>query len=433
MLKIYNTLTKKIEPFIPVDKDQVKMYVCGPTVYSHIHIGNARPVIFFDMLKKYLEFIGYNVYYVSNITDIDDKIIEEAKKLNIKEEELTTTYTNAFIEASLSLGSSLPNLMPKATHYIENIITYIEQLLAKDFAYITSSGIYFNTNKLQNYGQLSGQNLEELAKSVRITNQSDKKDFRDFTLWKFTTDGLNFNSPWGNGRPGWHTECAVMNNEIFNGMIDIHGGGSDLVFPHHENENAQNMAIHNHGLSKYWMHVGRVDFDNVKMSKSLGNTVLVKDLIDPISYRLLILAHHYRTPINYSEELKQEFIEMNDRIVRTIKRTHIKLGLNINKDNINNEYLTNFKNEMNNDLNTPNVITLILEIIKNMNKEKDIFKLEQLFNTLNIILQCLSLKPQYNLTKETILLYNSWQEARQNKDFVKADELREKLLKEGWI
>lgn len=434
MLKIYNTQTRKIEEFIPIKDNKVNMYVCGPTVYSDIHVGNARPVIFFDVLKNYLEFINYDVYYVSNITDVDDKIIEEAKKINITELELTKKYTKAFIDATNKVNSNLPDLMPKATNYINEMINYIEVLINKGYAYVKDSGVYFETTKLSEYGTVSNQNSEELEKSVRIENKGDKKDFRDFSLWKITDDeGVKFKSPWGDGRPGWHTECAVMNYEIFDGPIDIHGGGSDLIFPHHENENIQTVAHSDHGLSKYWMHVGRLDFGDEKMSKSLGNTILVKDIKEPLAFRMLILAHHYRRPINFNEELFNEYIQVFDRITKALMRANLKLGLEFNKEEVDETIINKFIVEMNNDLNTSNVITLILQEIKNLNKINDIIDIKTSYNSITKILNVLNVMPKYELTNDVINKYQAWEEARKNKDFNLADTLRNELLNEGWI
>ncbi|HKL95515.1 MAG TPA: cysteine--tRNA ligase [Haploplasma sp.] len=433
MLKIYNTESRKIEVFKPINDKMVTIYVCGPTVYSNIHIGNARPVIFFDMVKNYLLYKGYQVNYVSNITDVDDKIIEEAKRLNISESELTTEFTNAFIDASLKVGSKLPDFMPKATNYIVEMIKYISELISSGYAYATKSGVYFRTKKIDNYGSISNQKLDELEASVRIENKSDKEDFRDFTLWKNTTEGLSFESPWGVGRPGWHTECAVMNHEIFDGTIDIHGGGSDLIFPHHENENAQTLAHSNYNLANYWMHVGRLDLDNTKMSKSLGNTVLVKDLLDPISFRLLILAHNYRNPINYSNELLEEFSNMYDRIVRTIKRTLIRINMSDETDLINDELMDMFNKHMDDDFNTPNVVTLILDIIKDLNKPNNDKETNMLYNTLINILNVLGINPNITLSNDIIELHSKWNEARSNKDYALADLYRNELTEKGWI
>ncbi|WP_026392013.1 cysteine--tRNA ligase [Haploplasma modicum] len=434
MFEIYNTMTRKIEEFKPVKDNHVSIYVCGPTVYSYIHIGNARPVIFFDMLKNYLTYKGYDVNYVSNITDIDDKIINEAKVLKVKEEELTNKFIEEFIKDTKRIGSKLPDQMPKATNYISEMIDYIDDLIDKGYAYKTKSGVYFKTTKLDSYGSLSKQNKDDLEESVRIENKSDKLDFRDFSLWKNTEEGLSYDSPFGIGRPGWHTECAVMNNDIFGETIDIHGGGTDLIFPHHENENAQTIAHSNHGLANYWMHVGRVDLDNIKMSKSLNNTILVKDLKDPISYRLLILAHHYRNPINYSDELYLEFISMYDKIIRTLKRTRLMFGSSFDQNMFDQEILNKFEKEMDQDLNTPNVITLILEVIKELNKtNSDIIKMIKLYNSLKTILEVLGLMPEIKLEEKTLKSYMLWQQARLDKDYAKADLLRKELLEEGWI
>lgn len=432
MIEIYNTLNKKIEPFKPINDNEVTMYVCGPTVYSDIHIGNARPVIFFDLVKNYLEFIGLKVKYVSNITDIDDKIIDEAKKLKITEKTLTEKYTEEFIKASLLVGSKLPDLMPKATDYIQGIIDNTKKLVDKGFAYVRDSGVYFNINKLDDYGLLSNQDKNMLEESVRIENKTDKLDARDFTLWKTTTDGINYNSPFGVGRPGWHSECAVMTEEIFKGTIDIHGGGSDLIFPHHENEIAITKAHSNHDLANYWMHVGRVDLDKEKMSKSIGNTILVKDLKEPISYRLLIINHHYRNPINYSLELMEEFMQMYDRIKRTLMRTSLKLGLK-KHDLLDEVIINSFKEYMNDDFNTPNVITLVLSEIKNLNKFDDLTELNKKYNSLKKILEVLGVLPQYELTKEVIETFSMWEKARSDKDYELADKLRDLLTEEGWI
>lgn len=433
MLKIYNTLTRKVEEFKPINDNKVNMYVCGPTVYSDIHIGNARPVIFFDVFKNYLQYLNYDVYYVSNITDIDDKIIEEAKKLEILEHELTEKYTDAFIKATNKVNSNLPDLMPKATEYIDNIIAYVEDLIEKDYAYVTNSGVYFKSGSFDEYGILSKQDKDELEASVRIENKGDKQDFRDFSLWKKTTDGLNYDSPWGKGRPGWHTECAVMNHEIFKGKIDIHGGGSDLIFPHHENENIQTIAHSDHDLSKYWMHVGRLDFESEKMSKSLGNTVLVKDIKDGLAFRMLVLAHHYRRPINFNDELYDEYLQNFERLKKTLMRTNLKLGLNFNKEVFNNEIIEKFVNEMNNDLNTANVVSIILQEIKTLNKINDIIDINKTYNSIVMILKVLNIMPKFELTEKVLEKYNNWEKARSDKNFALADKLRDELMDEGWI
>jgi cysteinyl-tRNA synthetase len=437
MLKLYNTLTQNIEEFKPIKPNQVSMYVCGPTVYGDIHLGNARPVIFFDVLKRYLTFIGYDVLYVSNITDVDDKIIEKAKELQIKESILTEMYTEAFIEMSVALGSILPDEMPKATMFIRHMVKYIEDLIKSGHAYAKPSGVYFRVNTVKDYGILSKQNIDELNQGVRITLDDDKEDPRDFSVWKNTEEGLHFDSPWGKGRPGWHTECAVMNHEIFGGEIDIHGGGSDLKFPHHENEMAQTIVHDHHHLAKFWMHVGRLDVDNIKMSKSLGNIKWVKEIIeevDPLSFRLLMVGHHYRQPIHYSDELMMQFEKEYDKIKRALKKAFLSLSLEKIGASLHiHDYIDQFKHHMNDDLNVPNVMTLVHELIKELNKEKDITRIASLYETLRIILEILGIMPKFQIEDETLILYKNWAEARENKEFERADQLRKQLSEQGWM
>jgi cysteinyl-tRNA synthetase len=437
MLKLYNTMSKKVETFQSIYEKKVSMYVCGPTVYGDIHIGNARPIIVFDMLRKYFNHLDYEVQYVSNITDVDDKIIDKAKELNVDEVSLTNQYTAAFIEMSESLGSELPNQMPKATHYIEAMIKYIESLIQLEFAYQTNNGVYFRVSKLKTYGQLSKQNIDELSEGVRIQLSSEKEDPKDFTLWKTTSDGLNFSSPFGQGRPGWHTECAVMNHEIFGEKIDIHGGGSDLIFPHHENEIAQSMAHDHHALANVWMHVGRLDFNFEKMSKSLGNIIFVKDLIQnyqPQAFRLFMVAHHYRQPIQYQESLMDQFSQEYERILRTIKKVSLKLALENKKDHkLDEQYIEQFEIAMNDDLNTPNVLTIIYEMIKAMNKINDLTQLSSLLTTVLYILKTLGIELNSHVEQAIIDTYKDWEQARFNKNYEEADRFRQKLIEQGWL
>ena len=437
MLKIYNTLSQSIENFEPHHKPKVNMYVCGPTVYGDIHLGNARPIIFFDVVKRYLSFLGYDVHFVSNITDIDDKIIEKAKALKISEKELTNDYTKRFMNMTLSLGSMLPDELPKATEFVEEMITYIKNLVEQGSAYQTSSGVYFRVDSVKDYGILSKQNMEELNEGVRISLDKEKENPRDFSIWKNTTDGLNYDSPWGKGRPGWHTECAVMNHEIFKEEIDIHGGGSDLKFPHHENEIAQTIAHDHHHLSKYWMHVGRLNIDDIKMSKSLGNITLVKDLLeayDPFSFRLLMINHHYRQPINYTQDLMIQFSREYDKINRALKKAFLMMSLeNIDSKEVDQSIIDEFIEIMNQDFNIPNVMTLIYDVLKQLNKEKDSNRIAVLYHTIKTILDVLGIMPLYTLEDETLLIYRQWEAARQQKDFQLADQLREQLSKRGWM
>ncbi len=435
-MKIYNSLTDKKEEFKTIKEHELSMYVCGPTVYSYIHIGNARPVVFFDVVRRYFNYLGYFVKYVSNITDIDDKIILEASKLNIKEKELTDVYTEAFFKDSQALGSLEPTMLPKATDYITEMIFYIADLIERGYAYQGTEGVYFRVQKINDYGHLSNQKTDDLISGARIEENKDKENPLDFTLWKKTTLGLNYDSPWGKGRPGWHTECACMNKTIFKELIDIHGGGSDLKFPHHENEIAQSKAISNHELAKTWMHVGRLDLDKVKMSKSLGNIVLVKDLLKEVPYqafRILILAHHYRQPINYSDDLMQQFIGEWDRINRSLKQALLEISVEEYKKIYYDDLLIEkFKEAMDDDFNTPNAFTIIYEVIKELNKAKEISEKSKFYYTATMLLNILGISlDQQKLTKEQIKDYRDWQIARSEKRYQDADEIRIRLIQAG--
>lgn len=437
MLKLYNTLTQTIEDFEPVQRNKVSMYVCGPTVYGDIHLGNARPVIFFDVVKRYLSYLGYEVLFVSNITDVDDKIIDKAKEMKVDEKVITKEYTKRFIEIMDALGSVNPDIMPKATEYVPHMVEYIQDLIEKGYAYARPSGVYFRVNKVESYGILSKQNIEELSQGVRITLDEEKEDPKDFSIWKNTTDGMHFESPWGLGRPGWHTECAVMNHEIFGSEIDIHGGGTDLKFPHHENEMAQTIVHDHHHLAKYWMHVGRLDINNEKMSKSVGNIILVKDLIqcyEPKAFRLLMVGHHYRQQIGYTDDLMVQFAKEYDKIKRSLKKAF--LGISLSKTmtlEIDDKEIERFKSLMNDDFNTPNVITQIYDLLKQMNKEKEFGRLAVLYQTVKVILEILGIMPYYELTDDTLSVYRAWEQARTDKDYQRADLLRAQLSKRGWM
>lgn len=438
MLKLYNSLSNQIEIFKPYEKQHVNMYVCGPTVYGHIHIGNARPVIFFDMLKSYLVFSGYKVIYASNITDVDDRIIDKAKAEATTESVIAKRYTHAFFEATKALGSKFPDVIPYATDYMDQTMTYITDLIEKDYAYIKPSGVYFRVHKIKDYGILSNQSVEKLRQGVRVDMQSDKENFEDFALWKTTQEGLSYPSLWGQGRPGWHTECAVMTHDIFKKPLDIHGGGFDLKFPHHENEIAQSVAHDGHHLAKYWMHVGRVDYQHEKMSKSLGNVILVKDLLKRIDgkiYRLYILSHHYRQPIEFNEEVLMNSQLFYEKVVQVLKRTKFLLRINhISSVELDSEFIKHFKDAMDDDLNTPNVITIIEDLLKRMNKTKDMTILVKLYNSLNTVLECWNIYPNMDEVSEAdIQNYHMWQEARLAKDYEKADVYRDYLLLKGWI
>lgn len=434
MLKVYNSLTNQIEAFKPIKDKTVNMYVCGPTVYDDIHIGNGRPVVFFDVVKRYLSYLDYRVIYASNITDVDDKIIEKAQSLNVSEKALSEKYAANFFEIAKKIGGYNFDYTPHATDYIEQMIQFISKLIADGFAYKTHSGVYFRVDKIKDYGILSNQQVRDLKTGVRIDLESDKEKAYDFALWKTTTEGIHYDAPWGKGRPGWHTECVVMTTKLFEGELDIHGGGFDLKFPHHENEIAQSVAHNGHHLARYWMHVGRLDLAEEKMSKSLGNDIKLKDLIKtyhPFAYRLMILAHHYRAPIAFSEDLIVQYQKSYDKISYTMNKTnfHLKLaGLEGGK--VIQEVMDEFESYMNEDFGTPRVITLIDKLIKDLNRSVDL----NTFVSLNTILDVLGVEPKINEVSDSdIKNYKLWQEARANKDYALADTYRETLLEKGFI
>ena len=435
-LKIYNSLTNKLEEFTPINGNKVNMYVCGPTVYNYIHIGNARPVIFFDMLKRYLEFIGYDVTYASNITDVDDKIINKAIAENKTEKEITDFYEDAFFEAVNMVGSKRPDLVPHATEYITDMTDFIQALIDEGYAYEADGDVYFRVSKIDDYGVLSNQVGEDLIEGARINVNTKKENPLDFTLWKKTSDGIKWDSPFGTGRPGWHTECVVMNKKLFGGEIDIHGGGMDLKFPHHENEIAQSHALYHNHLAKYWMHVGRLDLGGQKMSKSLGNCIYVKDLNsnkEGMILRSLILFSPYRSMIMYGEELVAQYTKEYEKWVRAYKQALYELQYQgIELTNTDEKDIEMFKEYMNQDFNVQNVLMLINQIIKDVNtslRAKNYELLATKVNTLKVILDVLGIDLFVEkMNEEQLSVYKKWMEARLNKDFQAADTYRNQLV-----
>lgn len=437
-IKVYNSLTNKMEDFKPIKKDEISMYVCGPTVYNHMHIGNARPVVFFDTVRRFFEYIGYQVKMVSNFTDIDDKIIQKAIEENITEDSISEKYIKAYLDACDKIGCNKQVIHPRVTEHIEDIILYIDRLVKTAHAYQSGDDVYFDVRSIPEYGILSNQKLDNLESGSRIDINKNKKDPADFTLWKKTNDiGKKWPSPFGMGRPGWHTECVVMIDKIFGGKIDIHGGGNDLKFPHHENEIAQSMALNNHTIANYWIHNARIDLSGEKMSKSLGNVIWLKDIIDvypPQAYRLFVLSNHYRQTINYSDELMKKMTIEWEKFEKTYVSLYRKIELNDLKFNGNDlEIMKEFLNEMAYDFNTANALSVLYNLQKKINKDlrntnclldelKDDFQtLQDMFDIFGLFvdIQPLSIKE-----KE---LVHAWQKAREKKDFVKADELRLKI------
>ena len=374
-IQIYNTLTRKKEPFIPQVEGKVSMYVCGPTVYNYIHIGNARPVIVFDTVRKYLEYRGYDVKFVSNFTDVDDKIIAAANELGEDTSELTERFINAYFEDVSALGCSEADVHPRVTNHIDDIIEFIQVLIDKDFAYESQGDVYYRTTKFDGYGKLSKQSTDELIVGARVEQGEKKDNPLDFVLWKAAKENeISWKSPWGEGRPGWHIECSAMARVHLGDTIDIHGGGQDLTFPHHENEIAQSEAMTGKPFAKYWMHNGYINIDNEKMSKSLNNFVTVNEIrkqVDPKVLRFFMLSVHYRNPINFSEELVENAANGLERITTAYNNVEHRLensaDLGDQKDiwmNKIDECKKEFTVAMDDDFNTANGIAAIFELVR---------------------------------------------------------------------
>ena len=438
-LKIYNSLSNKIEEFIPNKENVVNMYVCGPTVYNYIHIGNARPVIFYDMLRRYLEFSGYKVNYASNITDVDDKIINKALEQNKTESDIAKFFEEAYWSSVAKVGSKKPDMIPHATEYINEMIDFINELIEKGYAYNVDGDVFFRVSKISDYGCLSNQVTDDLESGARIQVDNKKESPLDFALWKKTDKGIKWDSPFGPGRPGWHTECVVMNHKLFGTALDIHGGGMDLKFPHHENEIAQFEALYKTHLAKYWIHVGRLDLNGEKMSKSLGNVIYVNNLnntTDGMVLRALILFAPYRSIISYSEELKNQYFKEYEKWQRAYKQALYTLQYeNLLTDKLDELDINEFKNQMDDDFNVQNVLTLINTIIKSMNttlRSKDYDTLAIKTNTFKTIMDVLGINLFVEkMSDENLDNYKKWQEARANKDFDTADIYRNKLVEAG--
>ena len=441
-IKFYNSLTNQVEPFKTLQEGKVSMYVCGPTVYNYPHIGNMRPVVVFDVLRRFLTYVGYEVTYVSNFTDVDDKIIKEAKKENKTEKELTEFFISEFKKTTEAIGSQIPSVTPKVTEYINSIINYVDNLVKIGAAYEVNGDVYFRVNKIKDYGALSGINVEDLMVGARIEENTNKESPLDFALWKKTSEGITWPSPWGNGRPGWHTECCVMIDTIFPlHYIDIHGGGYDLKFPHHENEIAQSEATHGNKIAHFWMHNAFINFGNEKMSKSLGNVVYAKDLIAQFggpTTRLVILNAHYRQPVNFTDETVNESTQEINKMKMATKQAALLLQANnIDLDNGKPTFVEPFVDALADDLNTANALTELFNVIKLINqevrnKEKDLNKLNDLFKSLNDMYYMLGLDiPYVKMTDEDHEIYHKYMESKANKDFELSDKYRQLLMERG--
>ena len=429
-LYLYNSLGNKKELFKPIKEGKVSMYFCGPTVYSSPHIGNFRPPV------------GYEVTSVSNYTDVDDKIIKRAKELGITELELSNSVIKEFEELLKAVGSSKPTYTPRPTVYMPQIIQYLKDLQDTGYAYEVDGDLYLRVKMIPNYGELSNNSIEELENGARIEVDSRKEDPIDFALWKKTTEGIKWASPWGEGRPGWHTECCVMINSLFpeqHGLIDIHGGGFDLKFPHHENEMAQAKAHNHNKLANYWIHNGFINLDKEKMSKSLGNIVLMKDVVKTyggLAFRHFVLSSHYRAPAIFSDKSLLDSQKKVQQWESSLKKAYIKLALNdleIPDVEMNEKVLSYLLD----DLNTPNAITEIYEDNKILNnvlrqKEVDLKALQQASGVLKKDLEVLGFNFAYPvISPSDKKLFSEYYKAKDEKDFVQSDKLRQILIDKG--
>lgn len=441
-LYLYNSLGNKKELFKPIKEDKVSMYFCGPTVYSSPHIGNFRPPVVFDTLKNVLTYIGYDVTSVSNYTDVDDKIIKRAKELGITELELSNSVIKEFEELLNAVGSTKPTYTPRPTVYMPQIIQYLKDLQDTGYAYEVDGDLYLRVKMIPNYGELSNNSIEELENGARIEVDSRKEDPIDFALWKKTTEGIKWASPWGEGRPGWHTECCVMINSLFpeqHGLIDIHGGGFDLKFPHHENEMAQAKAHNHNKLANYWIHNGFINLDKEKMSKSLGNIVLMKDVVKTyggLAFRHFVLSSHYRAPAIFSDKSLLDSQKKVQQWESSLKKAYIKLALNdleIPDVEMNEKVLSYLLD----DLNTPNAITEIYEDNKILNnvlrqKEVDLKALQHASGVLKKDLEVLGFNFAYPvISLSDKKLFSEYYKAKDEKDFVQSDKLRQILIDKG--
>lgn len=444
-MKLFNTKSNKLEQFVPIQKDRVSMYVCGPTVHNHAHIGNARPMVIFDTLKKTLEALGYVVEYVSNYTDVEDKIINKAVEEQVSEEVITARYIAAYEALRTALGVQVPDANPRVTENMAEIIDFINELIDAGSAYVSAGDVYFSVDSITNYGSLSHQNLEDLVVGARIEENTKKRNPLDFTLWKTTEQGVHWKAPWSKGRPGWHTECVVMINEHFKqDTIDIHGGGQDLKFPHHENENAQQMALHHTDLANYWMHNAMVHIDGDEMHKSLGNAVDAKTLIEQLGrpvVRWLLIRTHYRQTLNLSEQtIAQAQTEIN-RMEQALRGASVLLQREGYKTKGTNtqQFYPEFLEAMRDDMNTPNAIKVLFDGLKALNaemrtREINLQSVDNLVQELCSMLNILGIELNLPILSENdIGLFYTWDEAKKEKNFELADSLRAELQQRGLL
>ncbi|HBF3246642.1 TPA: cysteine--tRNA ligase [Clostridioides difficile] len=452
-MKVYNTLTRTKEEFVPLEEGKVKMYVCGPTVYNYIHIGNARPFIIFDTLRRYLEYRGYDVTYVQNFTDVDDKIINRSHEEGISPEEVAAKYIKEYFVDCDGLGIKRATVHPQVTDNIQQIIEFIKELEDKGYAYAVNGDVYFDTNKFEGYGKLSGQKQEDLEAGARIEVSDQKRHPMDFVLWKAKKEGEpGWDSPWGEGRPGWHIECSVMSKRYLGETIDIHAGGQDLTFPHHENEIAQSEARSGKTFSKYWMHNGYININDEKMSKSKGNFFTVRDiskLYDLEIVRFFMLSAHYRNPVNFSDEMLNQAKAGLERLYNTKEKLEFTLSNLVESPLSEKEVelvkeLDNFRQKfidaMDDDVNTADAVSVIFELAKLINSNVDensslefAKKCLDEFNELTGVLNIVNKKKDTVLDKDIEELIQKRTDAKKNKEFQLADDIRQQLLDMGIV
>ena len=452
-MKLYNTLTRTKEEFVPIEEGKVKMYVCGPTVYNYIHIGNARPFIIFDTLRRYLEYRGYAVTYVQNFTDVDDKIIKRGREEQISPEEVASKYINEYFVDADGLGIKRANVHPRVTDNIDEIISFVKDLEEKGYAYEVNGDVYFDTKKFEEYGKLSKQKQDELEAGARIEVNDQKRHPMDFVLWKSKKEGEpGWNSPWGDGRPGWHIECSVMSNRYLGETIDIHAGGQDLAFPHHENEIAQSEARSGKIFSNYWVHNGYININNEKMSKSKGNFFTVRDIsaqYDLEIVRFFMLSAHYRNPVNFSDEMLSQAKAGLERIYNAKEKLEFTISnlqesfVTAEEQNLVEEldnYRVKFINAMEDDLNTADAVSVIFELSKfintNVNENSSLEfanKCLAEFNELTSVLNIVNKKNDDMVDEEIENLIQQRVDAKKNKNFKLADDIRQELLDKGII
>ena len=452
-MKIYNTMTRKKEEFIPLEEGKVKMYVCGPTVYNFIHLGNARPFTVFDTLRRYFEYRGYEVTYIQNFTDVDDKIIKRSHEEGISPEEVAEKYIKEYFIDCDGLGIKRATVHPQVTDNIENIIVFVQDLIDKGYAYEAGGDVLFRTRKFEEYGKLSHQNIEELELGARIDVDDKKEDPLDFVLWKAKKDGEpGWQSPWGEGRPGWHIECSVMSNRYLGNTIDIHAGGQDLQFPHHENEIAQSECRNGHTFARYWMHNGYINVDGEKMSKSLGNFFTVRDISEKYDLglvRFFLLATQYRNPVNFSDTVLEQAKAGLERLTNARDNAEFILG-NLDDSGLRDEekdlaagldkYRDRFIEAMDDDLNTADAISVIFELAKFMNtnisdqSSKEFVQLNlDIFNELTGVLNIAnkSVEEDDSLSQKVEDLIAKRAQAKKEKNFALADRIRDELAAMG--